>query len=125
MPGTVDADLRQASVLLMPSRGEGFGLVGLEAISVGTPVLVSSRSGLAELINEFGPPESRQFIVEVDDSGDQDVQRWKSALEGVLNDREQALSRTLHLWDWLNNKTSWLKLGARLGAETKRIRRVD
>jgi len=40
-------DLRMASLVVMPSRSEGFGLVGAEAIVAGTPVLISSNSGLA------------------------------------------------------------------------------
>ena len=34
---------RQADLIVMPSRTEGFGLVALEAISAGVPVLVSSE----------------------------------------------------------------------------------
>ena len=42
--------LRQADVIVMPSRTEGFGLVALEAISAGVPVLVSSESGIAKAL---------------------------------------------------------------------------
>lgn len=45
-------DLRRASVLLMPSRSEGFGLVATEAIAAGVPLLVSEHSGIAELLRE-------------------------------------------------------------------------
>ncbi|MCC6873693.1 MAG: glycosyltransferase [Sandaracinaceae bacterium] len=46
----LDASFRNASLVIMPSRDEGFGLVGLEAIARGRPVVVSRRSGLAEVI---------------------------------------------------------------------------
>ena len=34
----------------MPSRTEGFGLTGLEAMSAGLPVLVSSNSGTGKAL---------------------------------------------------------------------------
>ena len=42
----------EADVIVMPSRTEGFGLVALEAISTGVPVLVSSESGIARALEE-------------------------------------------------------------------------
>ena len=48
--GYVDSqeDLKQLfcelDLLLMPSRTKGFGLVGLEALSAGLPVIVSKNS---------------------------------------------------------------------------------
>ncbi|KAL9961129.1 hypothetical protein ACROYT_G030020 [Oculina patagonica] len=44
--------LRQADVIVMPSRTEGFGLVALEAISAGVPVLVSSECGIAKALKD-------------------------------------------------------------------------
>ncbi|XP_066023833.1 ankyrin-2-like isoform X9 [Pocillopora verrucosa] len=41
---------RQADVVVMPSRTEGFGLVALEAISAGVPVLVSRECGIAKAL---------------------------------------------------------------------------
>ena len=41
---------RQADVVVMPSRTEGFGLVVLEAISAGVPVLVSRECGIAKAL---------------------------------------------------------------------------
>jgi glycogen(starch) synthase len=40
-----------ADLFVMPSISEPFGLVALEAIGYGTPVLVSRQSGVAEVIN--------------------------------------------------------------------------
>jgi len=46
-------DLMSCSLLVMPSRVEGFGLVGLEAISAGIPVLIGQSSGLIELLSQL------------------------------------------------------------------------
>ena len=40
----------EVDLLLMPSRTEGFGLIGLEALSAGLPVLVSKNSGFGEAL---------------------------------------------------------------------------
>ena len=42
----------EADLVALPSRTEGFGLVALEAISAGVPVLVTSESGLAKALEE-------------------------------------------------------------------------
>ena len=42
----------EADLAIMPSRTEGFGLTGLEALSAGLPVLVSGNSGLGEALEE-------------------------------------------------------------------------
>ncbi len=39
---------KSSSVLLAPSRGEGFGLTPLEAMSVGIPVIYSDWSGFTD-----------------------------------------------------------------------------
>lgn len=45
-----DALFRQASCFVMPSLSEPFGLVALEAIAQGTPLVMSRQSGAAEVI---------------------------------------------------------------------------
>jgi phosphatidylinositol alpha-1,6-mannosyltransferase len=47
--------LMQARCLLMPSRGEGFGLVYLEAMRLGRPCLVSTLDAGREVVH---PPEA-------------------------------------------------------------------
>ena len=42
----------EVDLAIMPSRTEGFGLPGLEALSAGLPVLVSGNSGLGEALRE-------------------------------------------------------------------------
>ena len=43
----------QVDLVLMPSRTEGFGLTGLEALSAGLPLIVSKNSGFGEAIRSY------------------------------------------------------------------------
>ena len=69
----------------MPSRTEGFGLTGLEALSAGLPVLVSSNSGFGEALSKV--PFGSSFVI---DSEDPEV--WAAAIKKVWGkDREGRL----------------------------------
>jgi glycosyltransferase involved in cell wall biosynthesis len=46
----ISAMIAHADALIMPSRWEGFGLVALEAMRLGKPVIASRRGALAEII---------------------------------------------------------------------------
>ena len=48
------AALAAADVVVYPSYGEVFGLVPLEALQAGTPVIVSNDSGCGEIVSEIG-----------------------------------------------------------------------
>ena len=56
----------QSDMIALPSRTEGFGLVALEAISAGIPVLVAGESGIAEALLKVDGGQS--FIVKSDDA---------------------------------------------------------
>jgi hypothetical protein len=86
-PEAVDSELRAASVLLMPSRAEGFGLVALEAVERGVPVLVSDRSGMGDFIAAHASNAAR-LVIEVRDNPLLDTGRWGEALGSVLADRK-------------------------------------
>ena len=43
-----------ADAFILPSTGEGFGLVALEAIVSGTPVILASTGGLKHIVSEIG-----------------------------------------------------------------------
>jgi glycosyltransferase involved in cell wall biosynthesis len=103
----VRKDLMRATVLLMPSRVEGFGLVGLEAIAVGTPVLVSSESGLALLLGEHLGQAAEDFIVPIADDDSKDVAAWRDALAQVLADPNSAFERAHSLRESLAPVLTW------------------
>lgn len=58
-PGYVDDEERErlyraASVLVLPSLDEGFGMPVLEAMTIGVPVIASNRGALPEVVGEAG-----------------------------------------------------------------------
>jgi glycosyltransferase involved in cell wall biosynthesis len=69
------AALADADVLVYPSQDEIFGLVPLEAILCGTPVIVADDSGCAEVVRAVGGGQ----IVPV-----ADVDRLTRAIDDVV-----------------------------------------
>ena len=68
--------LCEADLSIMPSKSEGFGLVALEALSAGLPILVGSRSGFAKALENV--PIGFSCIVNSDDPAE-----WAKAIEVV------------------------------------------
>ena len=93
--------LCEADLAVMPSRTEGFGLTGLEALSAGLPALVSRNSGLGEAIKKL--PFGSLFVI---DSEDPTV--WAKAIEGVRNkDRRGRLQESRILRTLYETTYSW------------------
>jgi glycosyltransferase involved in cell wall biosynthesis len=78
-PSELPAVYNLARVLAHPAWYEGFGLPPLEAMACGTPVVVSDRSSLPEVVGDAG------LIVP---AGEPD--EWRKALEKVMADTELA-----------------------------------
>ncbi|NDZ93636.1 glycosyltransferase [Streptomyces sp. SID11726] len=53
-PGEVPAHLARADVYVLPSVDEPFPMTALEAMSVGTPVIVTRTCGIAKLVTQSG-----------------------------------------------------------------------
>lgn len=70
--------LEQASMLVIPSLEEGFGLPALEAMTMGVPVVASRRGALPEVIGEAGT-----LVDAADDLG------FASAIEALLTDPDR------------------------------------
>ena len=68
--------LCEADLAIMPSKSEGFGLVALEALSAGLPILVGSRSGFAKALENVR--HGHTCIVNSDDPAE-----WAKAIEAV------------------------------------------
>lgn len=63
----------QTKVLLMPSKYESFGRVGVEAMASGIPVLAEPTPGLLESLGDAGTFADRD-----------DVETWETALRALL-----------------------------------------
>ena len=68
--------LCEADLAIMPSKSEGFGLVALEALSAGLPILVGSKSGIAKALENV--PNGYSCIVSFDDPA-----KWAESIEAV------------------------------------------
>ena len=81
-------------LVVVPSRHEGFGLVGWEAIGTETPLIIGSNTGLAHLLRKTldGREAGLVSIVKFDGS-DQDRERISEAIQNVARDLSTALRR--------------------------------
>ena len=68
--------LWEVDLAIMPSKSEGFGLVALEALSAGLPVLVGSNSGFASAIRDI-PLGAYSIVNSVDPA------KWAEAINDV------------------------------------------
>jgi hypothetical protein len=117
---SLDADIKRASLVLMPSRKEGFGLVGLEAIVAGAPTLVSSESGLGELLREtLEQQQAGRIVVQMSGDDTRDREEWARAVEATLRDRDAAFRRAAEVRTLLANTKSWTGAIALLLAELR------
>ncbi|WP_328534761.1 helix-turn-helix domain-containing protein [Micromonospora zamorensis] len=107
---TLEDDLHQARVVVMPSRAEGFGLVGLEAVTAGIPVLISDRSGLGRLLLDAQSKLSVDLsnrVLPVTGDPLVDTVRWGDAIASILDHPKLAFrtaadlrAETARMWTW-------------------------
>ena len=90
-----------ADLVAMPSRTEGFGLIALEAISAGVPVLLTSESGIARVLEQVYNGTS--VIVE-----SEDLEEWSQKIrtlsEMTLTER---LDSAMKLRESYNKAFPW------------------
>lgn len=115
-PDQLDRDLTRSMLCVMPSRAEGFGLAAVEAIALGTPVRVSDKSGLAETLRYHLGWLAEPMIVEVVDNLEQDVARWRAAIQQVLDDPIGAFKYAADIRSKLKDVLRWDTMAARLTA---------
>ena len=93
----------EVDLVLMPSRTEGFGLTGLEALSAGLPVLVSKNSGFGEALSKV--PFGSAFVID-----SEDPRVWATGIKGIWNkDRQDRLEEAKALRHSYEKKYSWAK----------------
>jgi len=94
--------MQKCSVFLFPSLVDTFGLVALEAMACGKPVVACNKGGVPELLDNCG------FLL------DPDVRQWQETVKRVLSDSNlrletgrKALERS-KLYSWQNTANSLL-----------------
>ncbi|WP_433060208.1 glycosyltransferase family 4 protein [Dactylosporangium sp. CS-033363] len=116
-PDDLRRDLFGSAVVIMPSRHEGFGLAAYEAIAAGVPVLITSNSGLAELLRglpaDGGRPVQRE-IVPMDGTDDEIAERWGEALARALEDPRAAFRRARELRSQIIERYTWERTVAQI-----------
>ncbi|XP_044170453.1 uncharacterized protein LOC114951019 [Acropora millepora] len=92
--------LCEVDLAIMPSKSEGFGLVALEALSAGLPVLVGRNSGFASAIRDL--PLGACSIVDSDDPA-----KWAEAIERVCGRHRVCLEEIKMLRECYGKKYIW------------------
>lgn len=119
------ADMRAADVMVMPSQAEGFGLVGLEALGAGLPILVPDTSGVGAFLgdpNRFPPEVTRRSLVEQGFEDHVYLPRWTSKLREILLDIPAAREDALTLQRLLRESgTTWVGAAESLAAAVQAI----
>jgi glycosyltransferase involved in cell wall biosynthesis len=103
----IGKELGRAALCVLPSRVEGFGLTALDAIGVGTPILVSDKSGVAETLRAHLGEDADPMIVEVADDPHRDVPRWREAIQRVLANPRKAFTDAHDVRDKLAHAMRW------------------
>ena len=92
---------QEVDLVVMPSRTEGFGLIGLEALSAGLPVLVSHNSGFGEALLRV--PFGSTYVVKSEEPAD-----WTSAIKSIwVKDRRSRLEEADFLRESYSKKYNW------------------
>lgn len=103
LPGFLgDSELRklvhEASCVVIPSLYEPFGIVALEALAAGAPLIVADTGGLAELI------EGTKAGITFEPGNPDDL---ADAIESILTDDQLAQSLRLNARELVEQKYAW------------------
>jgi nucleoside phosphorylase/glycosyltransferase involved in cell wall biosynthesis len=104
------SDYLGASLFVMPSREEGFGLVACEALSLGVPILISESSGFADTLRlqarESGMSISECVVQHHGAAAEIGAAYARAALE-VLVDQTRAETYAYNLRERMMELCSW------------------
>ncbi|XP_067021834.1 uncharacterized protein [Acropora muricata] len=90
----------EVDMVIMPSKSEGFGLVALEALSAGLPILVGSNSGFARAIEDI--PLGSYSVVDSEDPS-----KWAECVEGVRERHKVVLRENKMLKEHYSKEYCW------------------
>ncbi|MBV1901045.1 MAG: glycosyltransferase family 4 protein [Kordiimonadaceae bacterium] len=99
--------IANAAVVVMPSRSEGVGMVSLEAMSIGTPVIATDVGGMSYSLNQgragcLVPPENPQALAQ--------------ALSNVFSDHEATAAMCACAHQYVRQNFALSAVGRQLSA---------
>ncbi|MCH9025082.1 MAG: glycosyltransferase family 4 protein [candidate division Zixibacteria bacterium] len=102
---------RESDVFVLPSADEGFGMVYIEAIMCGCPVICRKNDGGEEIVNRTGGG----IAIDVTGTDDQAVDNITSAIQTILESREgyssDSTKRAAHeMVDPKHIRQEWVKI---------------
>jgi glycosyltransferase involved in cell wall biosynthesis len=126
--------LRELDAFVLPSRGEGFGLCGLEAMATGLPLIATNWSGPADYLD---PADSYPLAYELVETGGKEFGgmrlfgRWaepsyehlRSLLRLVYDRREEALAKGRRASARVHANWTWERIARQLVADLDLIAR--
>ncbi|MEO0644744.1 MAG: glycosyltransferase family 4 protein [Bacteroidota bacterium] len=108
-------ELTNKTVCMVLSSYEGFSLVGLEAISVGVPLIISQNTGLYRAIDKYLGGSGIGCLYPVDVSADgsieSDLPGIVTQLRKIASDPNKAKKNALHLRENLIQHLNWENTG--------------
>jgi glycosyltransferase involved in cell wall biosynthesis len=119
----ITGDINSASAVIMPSKREGFGLVALEALAAGIPIIVSDESGFAALLYSadiseiLGREAVSACVAAVDGDADKICSDWATRLHELLTKQEEAFRRAETMRRNLQDVLTWEKAARQLSAD--------
>jgi glycosyltransferase involved in cell wall biosynthesis/tetratricopeptide (TPR) repeat protein len=113
--GVLFDDLSKASVAMMPSWHEGFGLVAWEAIAAGIPLIVSNKSGVYQLLKEYEDGLYTNSVTAIDIRGNNvppffqelDLDDLSNAIINIAKDPKRAREKAIKLREKLCSVFTW------------------
>jgi glycosyltransferase involved in cell wall biosynthesis len=123
----ITGDINSASVVIMPSKREGFGLVALEALAAGIPILVSVESGVAallyspEIFEILGKEAVAPCVAEVDGDEEHVCNDWAEKLREMLTDSKEAFGRAETIRTKLRDVLTWERAATQLSANFEKL----
>jgi glycosyltransferase involved in cell wall biosynthesis len=127
--------LRDMDAFVMPSRGEGFGLCGLEAMATGLPLIATDWSGPADYVRDCGALPLRYELadaggVTVGNShffgewAEPDVGHLRELMRGLASDRAAARERGLRCAAAVRERWGWDRPALQLRQDLDALVRV-
>lgn len=99
--------IAEQSLFVMPSRHEGFGLTGLEAITMGIPLIISTNSGLYEQLSSH--PDINDYYISLEIVNDENINKTNlvNALNEFNSKKSEYKKKALKLRDYFNQNITW------------------